>query len=224
MLQTGRVTAQARETVLYSFAGSDGADPEASLIDVNGILYGTTAHGGTNGVGTVFKITPSGTESVIYSFAGGSDGANPYAGLTNVSGVLCGTTFSGGANGVGTVFEITPSGAESVLYSFLGKGHGANPGSGLTDLNGVLYGTTSSTTHSGDSTVFKITTNCGGVTYDTGTVFTITTSGAKSDVYRFGGSDGLGPVAGLTNVNGVLYGTTNQGGANNKGTVFSLSI
>ncbi len=258
MRQTGGVTAQAQETVLYSFAGSDGADPEASLTDVNGILYGTTVHGGANGAGTVFEITTSGTESVLYSFAGGSDGANPYAGLTDVNGVLYGTTSSGGANGVGTVFEITPSGAESVLYSFLGQGHGANPRVGLTDLNGVLYGTTSSNNNNkGDSTVFKITTSgaesvlyhftdpgdglapmggltavngvlygttSGGGSHGNGTVFKITTSGRESVLYSFaGGDDGASPYAGLTNVNGVLYGTTFYGAPKSNGTVFKIT-
>jgi uncharacterized repeat protein (TIGR03803 family) len=200
-------------TILHRFGGAnDGFFPRAGLTDVDGVLYGTTLEGGANrNKGTVFKITTSGAESVLYGFKGGSDGRQPEAGLTNVSGVLYGTTYSGGYadRDDGTVFKITTSGAFTVLHSFGGGNDGRGPLAGLTNVNGVLYGTTYS----------------GGVHYNTGTVFKITTSGTKSAVYRFvGGSDGAQPEATLTYVNGVLYGTTNNGGANNSGTVFSLSL
>jgi uncharacterized repeat protein (TIGR03803 family) len=83
------------ESVLYSFTGGgDGANPRAGLIfDPSGALYGTTVSGGSHGRGTVFKLAPSGTESVLYSFQGGSDGAAPFAGLIfDASGALYGTT------------------------------------------------------------------------------------------------------------------------------------
>src|SRR5436190_2003791 len=94
-------------TTLYSFTGSDGARPYAGLIaDASGNLYGTTDNGGASGYGTVFKVTPTGTETVLYSFTGGSDGAYPLAGLiADASGNLYGTTYLGGANGYGTVFK-----------------------------------------------------------------------------------------------------------------------
>ena len=94
-------------TTLYSFTGSDGAHPYAGLIaDASGNLYGTTNSGGANGYGTVFKVTPTGTETVLYSFTG-SDGAYPVAGLiADASGNLYGTTYYGGANGYGTVFKL----------------------------------------------------------------------------------------------------------------------
>ena len=96
-----------RLTTLYSFAGSDGALPEAGLVrGSDGNFYGTTYFGGTNGDGTVFKITPSGTLTTLYSFSG-SDGAQPYAGLVQGSdGNFYGTTSSGGANNAGTVFRL----------------------------------------------------------------------------------------------------------------------
>ncbi len=314
-----KITTSGADKVLYRFkALPDGEQPVARLTDVGGVLYGTTSEGGdANNDGTVFKITTSGTESVIYRFAGGSDGSHPQSALTNVNGILYGTTVEGGdAKGDGTVFEITTAGAESVLYRFPGGGEGANPSPGLTNVNGVLYGTTKfdSSGPSGGGTVFKITTagaesvihrfggandgsspngeltyingelygttfdggvptnnntygtvfkvttsgaekvlhsfggggdgvypngtltNVNGVLYgttklgggtgkDAGTVFKITTSGVKSNVYRFqAGSDGEEPEAGLTYVNGVLYGTTSHGGANGKGTVYSLSL
>jgi uncharacterized repeat protein (TIGR03803 family) len=204
------VPAQTRKALLYSFAGgSDGAGPQGNLIDVNGVLYGTTYFGGdANNDGTVFKITASGAESVLYRFKGGSDGAFPVAGLTDVNGVLYGTTTDGGAFNRGTVFKITTSGAETVLHSFEGGSDGSSPQGSLTDVNGVLYGAAS-----------------GGDANDDGTVFRITTSGAESVLYRFaGGHDGANPFAGLTNVNGVLYGTTFVGGSpGGSGTVFEIT-
>jgi len=115
-----KMTTAGQETVLYTFqGGSDGANPAASLLNVNGTLYGTTIDGGGtgcfvgDGCGTVFAISPSGQESVLYAFQGGSDGANPYAGLIAINGTLYGTTSGGGGtgcngSGCGTVFAITP--------------------------------------------------------------------------------------------------------------------
>jgi uncharacterized repeat protein (TIGR03803 family) len=139
------ITTSGTETVLYSFKGGtgDGGYPEAGLLNVNGTLYGTTAIGGTNNGGTVFSITTSGTEAVLYSFKGGTgDGESPAVGLLNVEGTLYGTTAGGGANGHGTVFSITPSGAETVLYSFKGGKDGKEPSAGLLNIKGTLYGTT----------------------------------------------------------------------------------
>jgi len=121
-----KITTKGVETVLYSFkGGSDGAYPQAGLIDVGGTLYGTTTYGGSGscslfgylGCGTVFKITTTGVETALYSFKGGSDGAYPNAGLINVGGTLYGTTTYGGGGGscnlydilgCGTVFKVTP--------------------------------------------------------------------------------------------------------------------
>jgi uncharacterized repeat protein (TIGR03803 family) len=211
-------TPSGTETTLYSFAGgNDGASPKAGLINVKGTLYGTTSLGGANcgssgGCGTVFAITPSGAETVLYTFGGGTDGRYPVAGLINVKGKLYGTTFLGGANcgtrgGCGTVFAVTPSGAEAVLHSFAGGSDGANPHAGLINVKGTLYGTTSSGGGNGD-----------------GTVFAIPSFGSETVLHSFAGdSDGANPQAGLINVNGTLYGTTELGGANNDGTVFSLA-
>jgi uncharacterized repeat protein (TIGR03803 family) len=205
--------------VLYSFKGGsgDGADPYAGLINVKGTLYGTTYSGGASGNGTVFAITKTGTETVLYSFKGGSgDGAQVVGGLLNVKGTLYGTTTGGGAGcgsyGCGTVFKITTSGTETVLHSFSGSGDGENPDAGLINVKGTFYGTTE---YGG--------ANCSssGVC---GTVFKITTSGAETVLHSFGGSgDGIVPKGGLLNNSGRLYGTTAYGGANGDGTVFSLS-
>lgn len=206
--------AAATEKVLYSFKGNgssnDGDGPFAGLINVKGTLYGTTAYGGTLGRGTVFSITTSGTEKVLYAFASGGDSGTPYARLTNVKGTLYGTGLQGGANGYGAVFSITPTGTEKVLYSFkVGNGDGAGPYANLIIVNGTLYGTTES-----------------GGAHGYGTIFSITPRGAEKVRYSFTGNadnDGLDPYAGLINVNGTLFGTTLSGGTAGYGTVFSFN-
>jgi uncharacterized repeat protein (TIGR03803 family) len=211
------ITTSGTEKVLHSFAGTtyDGIAPSASLIDVNGILYGTTVGGGAygdGGDGTVYTITTSGTEKVLHSFAGGSDGANPYAALINVGGTLYGTTAYGGANNDGTVFRITQSGTETVLHSFGGSGDGDFPYAALLDVKGTLYGTTSE-----------------GGTHVYGTVFSITTDGYENVLYNFGSTstDGRLPVASMVYLSATLYGTTEAGGSGNNGngygTIFSLT-
>ena len=192
---------------LYSFTGSpDGSKPYASLLDVKGTLYGTTAGGGTNGKGTVFSIGTAGTEHVLYSFAGSPDGGGPEAGLIDVSGTLYGTTIGGGTSSDGTVFAVSKSGKERVLYSFGGDPDGAQPQANLLDVKGTLYGTTSS-----------------GGTNNAGTVFSISTTGEEHLLHNFSAAtDGFSPEAGLIEVNGTLYGTAVQGGAYDKGTVFSI--
>jgi uncharacterized repeat protein (TIGR03803 family) len=207
------------EKTLYSFRGSpyDGSTPSAGLADVNGTLYGTTVNGGLNnhcayyknhsGCGTVFSITTSGQENVIYAFQGGSDGANPFAGMTDVNGLLYGTTSS-------TVYSVSTSGVETVLHTFAGGiSDGANPSADyLLDVKGTLYGTTLAGGTSGD-----------------GVVFSITTSGDEKVLYNFtGGSDGWRPSGGLIGVHGTLYGTTAWGGGSGClndgcGTVYSIT-
>jgi uncharacterized repeat protein (TIGR03803 family) len=202
-------------TSLYSFkGGTDGANSYASLIDVNGTLYGTTSGNGGDGVtsndATVFEVSASGTERVLYSFKGGTDGANSRTGLIDVDGALYGTTVSGGTSNDGTVFEVSRSGTERVIYSFKGgTADGANPSAGLTDVNGTLYGVTG-----------------GGGTNNGGAVFAVSRSGTERVIYSFkGGTDGAGPVGTLIDVNGTLYGTTGNGGSisSTGGTVFAVS-
>jgi|HubBroStandDraft_4_1064222.scaffolds.fasta_scaffold00011_82 uncharacterized repeat protein (TIGR03803 family) len=209
------ISAAGGETVLHSFGGAgDGALPNDGLIKVRlqghpmEKLYGTTVLGGAYQRGTVFVISPSGAETVLYSFAGGYDGKDPWAGLVNVNGALYGTTTGAGAYGGGTVFVVSPSGTESVLHSFGGSGDGATPRATLINVNGTLYGTTYN----------------GGANND-GTVFSISTSGAETVLHSFGGApaDGAQPDAVLLNRNGTLYGTTRYGGAYNGGSVFSLT-
>jgi uncharacterized repeat protein (TIGR03803 family) len=202
--------------VLHSFLGgnSDGGTPAASLIDVNGTLYGTTERGGTSGLGTVFAIAADGAETVLHSFGNGTDGAQPLAPLIEVKGRLYGTTVSGGTYGDGTVFRITPGGKEKVLYSFRGGTDAARPVAALIDVKGMLYGTTP----------------VGGVYvsydcyYGCGTVYSITPSGTETVLHSFGnGTDGAQPVASLIGVKGTLYGTTIYGGADGQGSVFTIT-
>lgn len=278
----------ATETVVYSFGGSpDGAYPEAGLIDVKGTLYGTTLHGGTggcgntqySGCGTVFSISPGGAETVVHSFLGyPGDGSSPAASLINVDGTLYGTTQTGGATGFanqGTIFSFKPkTGAEVTIYSFCEKGvwcaDGARPLSNLINVQGTLYGTTynGGANAGGDQspgTVFSFIPKTGaeavvhsfvgypddgalpvaslinvaGNLYGTttaggscplgsgiacGTVFSVTPAGNENVVYSFQGSpDGYYPAASLINVDGTLWGTTLIGGASNQGTVFKVT-
>ena len=94
---------------LYSFGkGSDGQEPKAGLIDVNGTFYGTTYKGGAYSDGTVFSMSLGGKETVLHSFGHGSDGETPLAGLIDAKDTLYGTTSAGGKYGDGTVFALTP--------------------------------------------------------------------------------------------------------------------
>jgi uncharacterized repeat protein (TIGR03803 family) len=135
------------ETVLYSFCAiagcTDGATPYAPLVaDGAGNLYGTTTAGGA-GYGTVFKLAPDGTETVIYAFQAESDGSYPEAGVVlDGDGNLYGTTALGLAND-GAVFKISPSGQETTLHEFTGGTDGEHPFGGvILDKAGRLYGTT----------------------------------------------------------------------------------
>jgi uncharacterized repeat protein (TIGR03803 family) len=278
-----KVTPSGKQSVLYTFCGvsncADGQAPQASLvIDTKGNLYGTTFEGGRYGGGTVFKVTPSGKESVLHGFCaqgGCSDGEAPTAGLVfDKKGNLYGTTSGAGANGGGTVFKVTPSGKESVLYSFCAQSNctdGELPSSILIfDEDENLYGTTYVGGAYAEGTVFKVTpsgeetvlysfckeTNCtdgsypyAGLVFDKdgnlygttvtggaevgscsgfgcGTVFKVTHSGVESVLYSFdgGGDDGAFPHGSLVfDKKGSLYGTTSIGGAYGQGTVFKFT-
>lgn len=216
-----KITPSGTESVLYSFAGypSDGVAPVGGLIQAtDGNLYGTTLYGGANNTGTIFKITPGGTETVLHSFgvSPGPDGASPYAGLIQAAdGNLYGTTEAGGLGGSGTVFKITLAGVETVLYSFEGGYDGSFPVAGLIQAtDGNFYGTT----QGGGAPNFQ-GNSCG-------TVFKITPSGTESVLYSFAGFlDGSGPVSGLIQAtDGSLYGTTGGGGVYDCGTIFNVTL
>lgn len=208
-----------QERVLYSFGSiaNDGANPESSLIfDESGNLYGTTFSGGASGNGIVFKLTPKGVETVLYSFAGGTDGASPEARLAmDKSGNLYGTTTAGGVSGEGTVFEISKAGQHSVLYSFGGGSDGTDPVAGVTlDAKGNLYGTTAAGGSYGYGTVFELKR--------------LQSGWAERILYNFQmQADGGIPYAGVVfDHAGNLYGGTTDGGGGvggGGGTIFELS-
>jgi len=213
-----KVDTTGKETVLYSFGSitGDGANPIGGVVlDAQGSLYGTTFGGGAFGAGTVFKLDTTGKETVLYSFTGSPDGANPYAGVVrDAEGNLYGTTLWGGdAYGDGTVFKVDTSGNESVLHSFGSRFDGCSPYAGLVmDGQGNLFGTT-----------FL----CG--TKNGGTVFEVDTTGTETVLYSFGsgpkgnGPDGDNPFGTLVlDGSGYLWGTTQWGGKNNKGTAFFM--
>lgn len=212
------------ETVLYSFqaGATDGQHPNGDLIYLNGNLYGTTYEGGAGtcfgGCGAVFSYDiATNQEQIVYSFQNnGTDLMGPNSGLTNINGLFYGTT-SISPKGGGGVFEVDPvAGTENIVYQFPGhQADGTSPAGDLLNLNGIVYGTTSQ----GGST------NCG--TAGCGTVFQINLSTGKENVlYHFKGNktDGRNPLGGVVDVNGTLYGTTQQGGEHSRGTLFSLSL
>jgi uncharacterized repeat protein (TIGR03803 family) len=143
---------------IYSFDQTNGANPWATLtLGANGVLYGATAGGGTNGYGTIFSVSNDVVRTVA-EFAG-TNGASPYAELTAAAdGTLYGTTRDGGANSRGTIFEVTTNGTLLSLFSF-NYGNGAAPYGGLVfGGDGNLYGTTSDG-GLGNGTVFRFILN-----------------------------------------------------------------
>ena len=235
-----KITPGGALTTLYSFCAqancTDGQQPYAGLVRASdGNFYGTTLEGGSNtgcslgsgSCGTVFKITPGGALTTLYSFCaqhGCTDGGNPYAGLVQASdGNFYGTTFGRGVNGYGTVFKITPAGALTSLYSFCSQTNcadGEYPQSGLVQASdGNFYGTTPE--------------GGGGPFHQGGTVFKITSSGTLTTIYNFCSlascADGADSLAALLQAtDGNFYGTTIGGGAyctqnSGCGTVFKIT-
>jgi uncharacterized repeat protein (TIGR03803 family) len=220
-----KLTAEGKETVLYTFCVqrdcADGEGPNGSLVfDRQGNLYGTTFGGGASMFyGTVFKLTPKGKETVLYSFCVQqycADGEDPMAGLIlDQKGNMYGTTWGGGAN-VGVIFKLTPKGKERVLYTFCARTgciDGAYPVAELVfDEKGNLYGTTSA----------------GGAPRFDGVVFRLTPKGEETVLYSFcwhdNCTDGEGPSRALVfDHSGDLYGTTPYGGDFGYGVVFRLT-
>jgi uncharacterized repeat protein (TIGR03803 family) len=215
-----RLDASGNLTTLYRFRGvPDGANPASALVrDAKGNIYGTTVGGGDStcfngyGCGTVFKISASGQETVLYRF-NGTDGEAPYAGVVRDSaGNLFGTTSSGGDSTCycGTVFKVDTTGKGTVLHAFRGAPDGSTPQAGLVaDAKGNLYGVT----------------NSGGRYKYSGTVFRVDRSSRENILYSFNGPAGDGSFPSATLVRdpaGNLYGSTFLGGAYNMGTIFKL--
>jgi len=231
------------ETILYHFqwdpkteSAPYGAGPLAGVTldpSGNGVIYGTTVHGGAYKHGVIFKLTPSGPgyeESVIFSFPKSIDWSLASAPvLVDTTGAIYSTTGANVANDCGTVFKLTPTGstyAASTIHSFRKSSDGCDPAlAGLyEDPSGALYGTTIG---GGDSSC----SNEPGQQNGCGTVFKLTPTGSgaysESFVYRFvGGRDGKEPISGLiADSSGALYGTTGGGGELkcNCGVVYKLT-
>lgn len=216
------VSKQGDESVIYAFRGSDsgcdGLDPTGTLVATAGLLYGATPYGGCAD-GTAFSVSPSGSETVLHRFVTSKRGLIPFGGLTLVNAMLYGTATQGGderckrfSAGCGTVFATSISGKEQSLYVFKNAKDGVAP-NGVVAIGKRLYGTTAT-----------------GGRYNLGTVFAIDGSGTERVLHSFtGNTDGAYPQPGLTVVNGVLYGTTAQGGMSvgsylaGAGTVFSVT-
>jgi len=200
-------------TLLHSFEGppADGAGPSGTLVLSGGSFFGTTyagGSGGSNGSGTVFKLTADGVYTTLRNFPPG--GTFPRAGLVQESGHLYGAAYYGGlAFNAGTVFELTPG---EPLYAFSGGEDGGHPMASLIgDGQGNLYGTASDggsgTLGEGNGVVFKLDVN----------------TLQRTVLHIFTGTDGACPVGGLLRDSlGNLYGTTMLGGAVGYGTVFKL--
>jgi uncharacterized repeat protein (TIGR03803 family) len=223
-----KVSPTGTETVLHNFGNPvdfDGFKPVGGMArDAAGNLYGTTFGGGIFigtcepfpfGCGVVFKMSPTGTETVLHAFMG-DDGAQPYAGLTqDTAGNLYGTTRDGGASGHGVVFKLSLTGTETVLHSFTGGADGGNPVAGLMeDAAGNLYGTAADGRAHGYGVVFElIRCDSGSSGYDFKVLHNFT-----------GRAGGANPEAGLIqDAGGNLYGTTAYGGTSNAGVVFRVA-
>jgi uncharacterized repeat protein (TIGR03803 family) len=202
-------------SVLYNF-GTNAGDPGNAINPGlvaqgrDGSLYSTTYGGGTTGQGAAFKITPTGTISVLYSF-NYTNGSQPYSGLTlGADGNFYGTASAGGTSGVGTLFKVTPSGSLTTLYNFVPDPSSPYPDAPpIQGTDGSLYGTTVQGGASGCGTAYKLTA-----------------SGTFTTLYQFDSTHGCNLYAPLVQgTDGNLYGTTYSGGSalNPAGTVFKLT-
>jgi uncharacterized repeat protein (TIGR03803 family) len=211
------VTPEGTETVLHDFGSQndDGAAPYAGLVQAtDGNFYGTTFGGGAYNYGTVFKITPEGAVTILYSFCVQgypcADGRVPFASLIQgIDGNLYGTTPAGGAHDAGTAFRVTLGGTLTTLYNFcaqLSCADGDGPTSALVEgADGDFYGV------------------AGGGALQYGAVFKITPAGSEMVVQSFDGADGVGPAGLVASPDGNFYGTAEGGGAHGAGTVFKVT-
>lgn len=220
-----RASTSGAVTTIHNFCSkancADGSLPMGGVVlGSDGNLYGTTYAGGTQGQGTIFKITTTGSFTTLYNFCSQSnctDGASPRAGLLQASdGSFYGTTIAGGAANSGTVFKVTPTGTLTNLYSFCSR---SNCADGLSPEGGVIQGS--------DGNFYGMTSQ-GGAFGSGGTVFRVTSAGVLTTLYSFCSladcADGSAPYAALAlGSDGNFYGTTSGGGSASKGSAFKIT-
>jgi len=203
-------------SVLYNFGTNTGDPWEPGALVAqgrDGSLYSTSFYGGTNGLGTVFKITPAGTLTVLYNFDG-THGSTPWGGLTlGTDGDFYGTTAFGGTVYQGTVFKITSTGDLTVLHNFSNSDDGDTPlAAPIQGADGNFYGTTCGCPNGGSHA---------------GTVYKLTPSGKLTTLHRFGSNpvtEGVNPENPLVQgIGGSFYGTTTNQGTYNLGTIFKIT-
>ena len=213
-----KITPAGVYTVLHNFAytSTDPGVPYGALIQgSDGNFWGTSSGGGTNNIGSVFKMTSAGKVTIVHSFTGPPDGSGPQSGLIQGSdGNYYGTTMDGGANLGGTIFGLTPGGVETILHAFPNVATmGSAPMLSLTQgPDGLLYG---------------IATHCVTGVCGQAEIFSMTTAGAYSTLYPFpmpgiynDNSLPLSPL--LLSTDGTFYGTEQLGGPSTDGNVYSL--
>jgi uncharacterized repeat protein (TIGR03803 family) len=210
-----KVTPKGGLSTLYSFGSvpNDGLYPQGGLIlDSAGNLYGLTGAGGANNDGTVFKVTPSGVETTLYSFTVASSRFHPYLSRDSAGNIYGYTLLQGNGGLANSLFKVTPGGTFSTLYTFCSLPNCADgdlpAGGPIVDKAGNIYGDTTE-----------------GGQFNLGVVYEFTTSGEYNILHNFaGGLDGDGPQDRLTqDAEGNLYGTTLAGGNDSAGTVFEVS-
>lgn len=210
-----RIAPDGTKTILYAFTGFplDGATPSGMMRERDGTIYGTTVDGGKDDFGTIFKLAPDGTETLLHSFkapkrhySDAPGGIWPLSGvMRGVDGNLYGTAWHGGINnhcgegGCGIVFSLSPEGVFKAVYAFKGQDDGCAPVAGLVqDAAGNLYGATDGCTAPNSGTVYKLDP----------------TTGAETVLHTFtAGADGSHPdTTPILDADGNLYGGTVQGG------------
>lgn len=215
-----KITPSGTLTTFYTFClhvCSDGLQPYSSpTLGRDGNFYGTTCNGGAYGTGTIYKITPQGKFTTIYSFGGAAgDLFCPTAPLVQgKDGNFYGTTSQSGAYNYGAVYKVTPSGTFTVLHNF-DNTDGYNPVNLIQATDGNFYGTTGGINNEG-----------------TGSIYRMTATGTITTLHTFDGADGTTPTTLIQDTNGVLYGVTGGGGdvscgydpSYGCGTIFSLDV
>ena len=204
-----KATSAGAITVLHNFdPNAEGSFVSSALAQgTDGNFYGTLVNSGPNNGGSVFKITPAGSITILHAFSG-SDGNSPFGGVVQASnGIFYGTTDGGGANSFGTIYSVTSAGAFNMLYQFTGPDGSAPIATLVQGSDGKLYGTAS-----------------GGGANSSGAFFTYTIGGTLKTIYSASsGTDATpdGPL--VENSDGNFYGTSDFGGANEDGAIFRLT-